>query len=1200
MNSKPGRFVFQWLLFLVCFGLLSVVGLRQATAEWLTYQADNARSGATEELTPRNPSEAWKYKSLIRPIAAWDEPAIWDGWSKTHDLSNRQVFDKAFHVAVNGDSVYFGSSVDDKIYCLDAATGKKRWEFFTEGPVRLAPALSNGRLYVGSDDGYVYCLNAKDGQLIWKHRPGLGPRRVPGNGRMISPWAIRTGVVVVGDRVFCGSGVIPSEKVFVCALKADTGEEIWKTSMNDLPAQGYMLASTKKLYVVTSRDRPLVFDAATGKRLKKVPGGVGGTFALLTGDTLLFGPGKTGEVNMVGENHEDVLASFAGNHMIVANPLSFLHKGTKLTALDRPTYVRLYAERKAVGAKKGALSKKLEKAKENEKKELKEQIAELEAQGKQLTKEIAACVKWTADCDCHLSLILSGNALLAGGEGKVLAFDPKSGKQLWSRQVPGNAYGLAVSDEKLFVSTDEGAIHCFSHSNDAIANDLPSKPVSRIRLQKYQGPNVTTKLPPREIHGPFAEFVGTGKVRIDWDTNIPTSAFLQFGPDEKNLRKWNKDELSMHHEFVVEDVQREVMHQFRVGGTTEDGRRFETESYRFDSHFDYLPIVTPDLESPYPKDEWTETYEKTAKMMLDSSGFRRGYAIVLGSEKGRLAYHLAKQSDLKIIVVEEDEECVQASRLALDKAGLIGNRISVHHASLGELHYGPFVANLIVSDRMLFTGRLPGELKHLYRSLRPVGGTVVLGTWNAQKTSPDQIEKSVNSLQIDKQLWSHPANDLGDFWIHQRPALENAGEWTHQYAGPDNSACSKDDRIRGAMMVQWWGRPGARPMPDRGNRNPAPVSAAGRLFVQGNRTLFGLDAYNGTILWAKQIPTMRRANMPRDASNMVATKDNLLVSIGGLCVAFDASTGERKVDYDVPDKDKPADYDWGYLSSDGETLLGSGVKRGSTYLGDKGEWYDGFKEEQIAKVTSDFLFATKQYDGRPLWQHSNGVLINSTITIGDERIFFIESRNKTAKNSKSGRIYDSVLKDQVLVALDKTTGTILWEKPYDFSLCKFVTYITYGNGVLLVTGTDRDRKFHTYVFDANSGNELWQHHAADKKGHHTGQLAHPTIVGNRVYFNKHTYNLKTGEVLSVHEFNWHGCGVMSASNHSVFSRYEYHGMFDLETKERTEFLGVRSGCWLSLIPSGGLLLAPETSAGCSCGHSLQTSIAYVPIKEWSE
>ena len=114
----------------------------------------------------------------------------------------------------------------------------------------------------------------------------------------------------------------------------------------------------------------------------------------------------------------------------------------------------------------------------------------------------------------------------------------------------------------------------------------------------------------------------------------------------------------------------------------------------------------------------------------------------------------------------------------------------------------------------------------------------------------------------------------------QRGELPGSGEWRHQYAGPDNAACSRDERVRGELVVQWWGRPGARPMPDRGNRNPPPVSANGRLYVQGNRTLFGLDAYNGTILWSKQIPTMRRANMPRDGSNMVADDDHLWVAIG--------------------------------------------------------------------------------------------------------------------------------------------------------------------------------------------------------------------------------------------------------------------------------------------------------------------------------
>ena len=57
-----------------------------------------------------------------------------------------------------------------------------------------------------------------------------------------------------------------------------------------------------------------------------------------------------------------------------------------------------------------------------------------------------------------------------------------------------------------------------------------------------------------------------------------------------------------------------------------------------------------------------------------------------------------------------------------------------------------------------------------------------------------------------------------------------------------------------------------------------------------------------------------------------------------------------------------------------------------------------------------------------------------------------------------------------------------------------------------------------------------------------------------------------------------------------------HGRSDrlhLEAQS-TQFEGIRSGCWLGLIPAGGMLLAPETSAGCSCTHSIQTSVGYLP------
>ena len=94
------------------------------------------------------------------------------------------------------------------------------------------------------------------------------------------------------------------------------------------------------------------------------------------------------------------------------------------------------------------------------------------------------------------------------------------------------------------------------------------------------------------------------------------------------------------------------------------------------------------------------------------------------------------------------------------------------------------------------------------------------------------------------------------------------------------TSCSDDELVKGAMGVKWWGEPGPRPMPDRGPRNPAPLSAGGKLYIQGDRVLFGLDAYNGTVLWSQSCPEMRRANIPRDSSNMVADDRGLYLAQG--------------------------------------------------------------------------------------------------------------------------------------------------------------------------------------------------------------------------------------------------------------------------------------------------------------------------------
>ena len=77
-------------------------------------------------------------------------------------------------VVIDDGRVYFGSSVDHRVHCRDVKTGKLLWSFYTDGPIRLAPTLAHANVYVGSDDGCVYCLKADTGELVWQQR--VGPR----------------------------------------------------------------------------------------------------------------------------------------------------------------------------------------------------------------------------------------------------------------------------------------------------------------------------------------------------------------------------------------------------------------------------------------------------------------------------------------------------------------------------------------------------------------------------------------------------------------------------------------------------------------------------------------------------------------------------------------------------------------------------------------------------------------------------------------------------------------------------------------------------------------------------------------------------------------------------------------------------------------------------------------------------------------
>jgi outer membrane protein assembly factor BamB len=440
--------------------LFGLIALGQA-ADWPTYQHDYARTGVARESLLAPFTDGWVHRSRHAPRPAWRGEAKWDGWNKVYDLKSRQIFDYAYHPVIADGLLYYGSSADDKIYCLDAATGEQRWTFFTEGPVRLAPTIAEGRVFVGSDDGQAYCLDAKSGKLIWKTQ--LGPRdyRIPGNSRIISRWPLRTGIVVIGDLAYCAAGMFPSEGVLITAIEADTGKIKWQQKQTDLPAQGYMLASHTRLYVPAGRNNPVVLNRADGKRIRVVSG-QGGTYALLTGDNLVFGPGKTGTLGFVESNQSDQLATFKGNHMIVTPSRSFLQSDTDLSALDRSRYLDLARKRRPLKSRLGKLQDELKKVKAGEKQ--RQILKEAGKLGKQLDEVQSAmqeCFAWRVPSSQPLSMVLAGQTLITGGHNEVAAYSAKDGSQLWRARADGEVFGLAVADGRLYTSTSKGVIHCY-------------------------------------------------------------------------------------------------------------------------------------------------------------------------------------------------------------------------------------------------------------------------------------------------------------------------------------------------------------------------------------------------------------------------------------------------------------------------------------------------------------------------------------------------------------------------------------------------------------------------------------------------------------------------------------------------------------------------------------------------------------------
>ncbi len=294
-TAHPGVLLSTALLLATALTCVSASTESECSGEdWPMWRNDSARSAMSNETLPDRLHLRW-VAELPKLKPAYRE--------------QRLQFDAGYEPVVLGKTMFIASSHSDRVVALDTETGTERWDFYADGPIRCAPAAWRDRVFFGSDDGCLYCLNATDGAELWKIRAAPSQRKVLGNERMISLWPVRGGPVVHNGRVYFAAGVWSFEGVFVFCLDAATGNIVWRNddasflygvhphsaqAMGGITPQGYLVVAGDELVVPCGQAMPAKFDLESGKltsfelpRSGRSPGGWFASAAVRRGEVKL-------------------------------------------------------------------------------------------------------------------------------------------------------------------------------------------------------------------------------------------------------------------------------------------------------------------------------------------------------------------------------------------------------------------------------------------------------------------------------------------------------------------------------------------------------------------------------------------------------------------------------------------------------------------------------------------------------------------------------------------------------------------------------------------------------------------------------------------------------------------------------------------------------------------------------------------------
>ncbi|MBI5396544.1 MAG: PQQ-binding-like beta-propeller repeat protein [Verrucomicrobia bacterium] len=1133
-----------WMLFVA---LCLPAGLGAAESDWPMWRHDSGRTAATSHELPAAPRLLWK-RELPRPAPTFP-----------NDL--RLGFDRSYEPVAAGKRMFVPSMVTDSVTALDTGTGRELWRCFADGPVRFAPAVWKDRVCFVSDDGFLYCVGADDGRLIWKFTP-LEPERrafkLLGDERLVSRWPARGGPVLADGTVYFAAGIWQFEGVMVCAVDVATGQPLWinkdcafvKDGLVDhstrldggLSPQGYLAVLGPKLIVPCGRALPGLFDRATG-RMEPYTTGWGGRVGLAKGCWYACG---------------------IGDWLFQSGDLYQLHASASATAPKPGEFVRV----------------------EDFARQMKVSPVTVERWIKQFKLDVVVRDgrRWfqarNGDEISYLSWWTSRKTEPAR-PGEQHALETRTRLQI----DPGNAKELGAFREP--VLTDD-TIYYSSPASDYIrpirnSNEDRKQPKA-ARYTEIVACGLTGPLqwkpvlqggwgdPQRLVSWSGARFDQLWSLLSSLKVQIKAGRRLYAGgpgmvaavdiPTEGQPAKvsWRATIVGTPHRMLAADGKLFVV-------TAEGTLYCFGEGAAAAKHY----ALAPDRPAS-PADAWTAR----AGEILQQAGVREGYGVALGVGSGRLVEELARQSRLRMIVLEPDAAKVTKARRELHRLGLYGSRVHVLPGDLETLRLAPFLASVVVAEEFPERAFATNEtfLSRLFALLRPYGGSACFAM------TPNDHESFARRIQSAALAGAEVARIGGLSVLARRGALPDAADWANESGDAGHTFASLDRRVAAPFGVLWFGGgldrvvpwiegdpprlPGeAAPLVFAG-AGPRPRVAGGRLFVAIGDELYASDIYTGRHLWKRTLKSL---------GDVAAAEDSVYALASGSCLHLDAVTGETLATFAA------AGAGWQQIRIRGDSLVG---------------------------VAGKSLVCLDRHGGTLRWKRSSQ-RDGFSFAVGSDRVFCVDywlPRHRRKEDPKS--------EEAEIAALKLSSGEPLWRvqasTPAIAAGTKFAKFAPPLNPQLAFSDSGDALLFTrntatVAAYRGATGQLLWSKEWPCKEPPTAFTSFHPPVVlaDRFVTHGGEVVALATGEPCATRLWKGNGslrgCGRALGCPHLILMRDGYGSHLDLATGARTYFRGIRSGCTNTLIPADGVLCAPNYARHCNCNYPINTSMAFVAMPE---